>query len=286
MDKIEIAKNLTLAEQLMYSTVLIETDSGRGTGFFFQFSYDTGNVPIIITNKHVINYKNYEKVKFKLHVLKNDGNITENIVFEDTVYWNFHYNKDLCFCYAAPIIQKIERESHVNLFFINIPEEVIYDDEKLKQLDAIEEVIMVGYPIGISDIKNNYPVFRRGITASHPASSFNEEGISIVDMACFPGSSGSPIFMLNQGNYKDKSGNLYIGSSRFVFLGILYAGPIFNAQGNLEIIEIPTKHISNINVPIMVNLGYYVKAQEVYEFKKQIYELIKNTNPTNTNQNI
>lgn len=54
---------------------------------------------------------------------------------------------------------------------------------------------MVGYPIGLADARNNYPIFRKGYTAAHPAVDFNEDGIGLVDMACFPGSSGSPIYI-------------------------------------------------------------------------------------------
>lgn len=59
---------------------------------------------------------------------------------------------------------------------------------------------MLGYPIGLADARNNYPIFRKGYTAAHPAVDFNEDGIGLVDMACFPGSSGSPIYILNEGN--------------------------------------------------------------------------------------
>lgn len=69
-------------------------------------------------------------------------------------------------------------------------ESIMATKEKLKDLSALEELVMVGYPIGLSDTRNNYPIFRKGYTSAHPAVDFNDDGIGLVDMACFPGSSG------------------------------------------------------------------------------------------------
>lgn len=66
--------------------------------------------------------------------------------------------------------------------------------------------------IGLSDTRNNYPIFRKGYTSAHPAVDFNDDGIGLVDMACFPGSSGSPIFIFNEGSYRDKHGNVRLRS--------------------------------------------------------------------------
>ena len=40
----------------MYNTVRIETPKGVGTGSFFFFLIEDKMVPVIITNKHVVNY--------------------------------------------------------------------------------------------------------------------------------------------------------------------------------------------------------------------------------------
>ena len=74
---------------------------------------------------------------------------------------------------------------------------------------------MVGYPIGLYDKINNLPIFRKGYTACHPSIDFNRKGIGLIDMACFPGSSGSPIYVLNEGLVKSKNGALYVGNRVF-----------------------------------------------------------------------
>lgn len=136
---------------------------------------------------------------------------------------------------------------------------------------------MVGYPIGLADARNNYPIFRKGYTAAHPAVDFNEDGIGLVDMACFPGSSGSPIYILNEGSYRDKHGNSYFGSSRVMLLGVLFAGPQYDARGDIVVKTIPTStQIVESSTRVMTNLGYYVKAAEINEFQKFIENSVAN----------
>jgi len=53
------ATDLSLTEQIAYSTIRIQVNVGNSvgiaTGFFFSFLKDSlGNIPVIVTNKHVI----------------------------------------------------------------------------------------------------------------------------------------------------------------------------------------------------------------------------------------
>ena len=47
----------SISEQLMFNTVRLETESGMGTGFFYNFKVGENIYPTIITNKHVVNHK-------------------------------------------------------------------------------------------------------------------------------------------------------------------------------------------------------------------------------------
>ena len=92
--------------------------------------------------------------------------------------------------------------------------------ENLQDLSALEELVMVGYPIGLWDERNNFPIFRKGFTACHPAIDFNEDGIGLIDMACFPGSSGSPIYILMRVDIKIRKETSLLGSREFYYLAI------------------------------------------------------------------
>lgn len=267
-------KPQTISEQMMFTTARLQTSVGSGTGFFFNFNLGTeGMIPIIITNKHVLNYNQSETVQFFLHT-KTGGNPDGQININFQTEWHFHPDKDLCFCFLGPLFNQIKEKENKDVFFLPITEDLVWDNSKLDELSAIEDVVMVGYPNGLWDKQNNLPLFRRGITASHPATDFNNKNIGVVDMACFPGSSGSPIFILNENGYSDKKGTHFMGSSRVILLGVLFEGPQMNAKGELIIENIPTQQKISPNTPLLINLGYYVKANELMAFKEIIKNLI------------
>lgn len=267
-------KPQTITEKMLFNTVKLQTKSGSGTGFFFEFYFiKSGTVPVIVTNKHVINNNNLEEVRFSLHTsLEHQPEDNINVVFK--TQWLFHDKFDLCFCLAGPLLNKIKSQERKEIYFTPITEDLIWDNKKLEELSAIEDVVMIGYPIGLQDKINNLPLFRKGFTSSHPALDFNDMGIGVVDMACFPGSSGSPILILNENGYSDKSGNSYMGSSRVIFLGVLFSGPQFDSKGEIIIEDIPTQQKVFSSTPSMINLGYYIKASAILDFKPLIEKLL------------
>lgn len=266
-----------ITEFIMYSTVKITTSSGTGTGYFFVFSIENSEVPVIVTNKHVINYDSDEVVKINFH-LYNDTNTEvsdESLEVSFKSEWFLHPTHDLCCTPLVPIEDYILKTYKKKIYFKCLDEKHMFSKEELETLDAVESVLMVGYPIGLWDKKNNFPLFRQGITASHPALDFNDIGISVVDIASFPGSSGSPIFIYNPGLVFDKKTKDVSIMERLIFLGTLYAGPVYDLNGNIEIVEIPTSKKPIVKTQTMINLGYYIKASELNEFKEQLAKKIK-----------
>ena len=79
---------------------------------------------------------------------------------------------------------------------------------------------------------------------------------------------------MNENGYTDKKGNSYLGGKRLIFLGVLYKGPQLNAKGELIIENIFTQQKVSAVTPMMINLGYYIKAIEVLAFKPEIEKII------------
>ena len=70
--------------------------------------------------------------------------------------------------------------------------------------------------------------------------------------------------------YTIKKGNYYFGNSRLLFIGVLFAGPNYNANGEIIVTTVPTQQSVHTQTPIMTNLGFYIKATELEEFRKII----------------
>lgn len=274
---------MTITEQLAYSTVRIEVflakGSGTGTGFFFNFKIDDKILPVIVTNKHVV--KGAIFGEFKLTLKNDDGTPNLNtqipirlIDFESRWIKHPDKNVDLVVMPIAPIINEAAKNNK-SVFYKSLDETHIPNDSFLKELTPVEEILMVGYPIGLFDRAHNLPLFRKGITATHPNIDYNNNKEFLIDAACYPGSSGSPVVMYNVGSYVNREGNTIMGSTRFALLGILYAGPMYDANGEIIVIDIPTKKDTILNTAIPTNLGYVIKSKELYEFKEILKSLIK-----------
>lgn len=269
--------NLSIFEQLCYSTTRIEASDANGngcsgTGFFF--SYKSGEnkiVPIIVTNKHVV--RGMTTGLFRLTKVDADGNPIHKEHFQIQIdqfeqQWIFHPDSDvdLCVFPLAPIINIAETKGE-SLFYRTFDESLIPTADKLETLDAVEDVIMIGYPNGLWDSVNNMPLVRKGITATDLKFDYNGKKEFVIDAACFPGSSGSPVLICNVGGFHDKQGNLNWGSSRIFLLGVLYAGPQLTVEGEIQVVTIPNvqqKALAISHIPN--NLGYIIKSERIMEF--------------------
>lgn len=271
--------NLSASEQITYSTVRIECDyndgtSGTGTGFFFQFLKDetTGShVPVVITNKHVINQSIKGRLIFTKANSNNEPLDTQHyqVYFDNfETFWRKHpdIDVDLCAMPIAPFLTEANK-SEEKLFYISLDKSLIPTSQQLSDFSALEEILMVGYPNGIWDNVNNKPILRKGVTATHPNFDYCGKKEIMIDAACFPGSSGSPVFIFNEGGYRDKRGNMYMGASRVILLGVLYAGPQHTAQGDIQIVNVPTGQRPITISKIPNNLGLIIKAERILELE-------------------
>jgi hypothetical protein len=164
----------------------------------------------------------------------------------------------------VPIIQEIEKTGK-HIFYKSVPHSIIPTQDQLDALDAIEEILFVGYPSGIFDTKNLLPIIRRGTTATPPQVNYEGKPMFLVDASVFPGSSGSPVFIYNSGSYSDKRGNVYVGSSRLLFLGVIAQVVIREEQGKIDFVSIPTAQIPIIKTQQMIDLGVVYKSSTVLE---------------------
>jgi hypothetical protein len=283
-------KELSFTEQLAYSTVRIETElsvseRGTGTGFFFQLPHEgDSKIPLMVTNKHVV--EGALKGTFKLTCMAPDGgpdrlnHLTITLdLFEKR--WIPHPDgvTDLCVMPIAPLLQELSAQKKP-VFYRKLGEDIIPSKPELEALWGLEEVVMIGYPNGIWDEVNNFPIFRRGITATNPLFDWNDRPEFLIDLACFPGSSGSPVLLYNtSGFYTDKAGAPKAGF-RVKLLGILYAGPQHEVSGEVKIVTVPTKNVPVAFSRIPNNLGIVIKSSKLLDFKPILSTLNSGTQPS------
>lgn len=266
----------SVSAQLYFTTARLSArlDNGVsiGTGFFINFKIDEKRfLPCLITNWHVV--KDSTTVEFKVHEsIKKDEKITEpsiscfsvTIHNSNTLFVQHPAGVDLCAIPFEPIRLAAQQQGK-GIFYRQLDESMLPSQKALESLLGMEEVVMVGYPKGLCDEANNLPVLRRGVTASHPAINFDGKNWGAVDIGFFQGSSGSPIIVCNEGVYA--SGKEIKVGSRTLLLGVLFGGPVYQADGTIKIG--PNQALAT-QTQMPFHIGYYIKASEVLVLKDAV----------------
>lgn len=263
---------LTLSEQILYSTTnlkALKNNSviGTGTGFFFKFATDDNKwFPAIVTNKHVAT--GCDAIAINLHIAedgKPSGRITSYMIEISDIVNHPSQNVDLCAIMIGNAVHHAGENGNP-IFAIYLSPDVLPKDDYWEYFDAIEEIIMVGCPRGIFDETHNTPITRKGITATPISKKYNGKNEFMVDMACFPGSSGSPIFIYNKGSYYDKKTNTTnFGSDRILLVGVLYAGPLITNTGEIVLSNLP-----KVSINSTMHLGYVIRASELLILDEEV----------------
>lgn len=276
-------------EKLIHSTIRIECETpnglSSGSGYYFAFlcKDDGFHVPCIVTNKHVI--RGATRGRFFLSLQKEDGipDLGHHfpVIFDNfESMWVGHPDDDvdLAIFPLAPIFTHCQNEGK-KLHYVMLDKHIIPDQKLLNTLPTMEDIIMIGYPNGIWDEKHNLPIIRKGISATHPKLSYNGKPEFMIDAACFPGSSGSPVFLANIGSFLNETGALCAGS-RIALLGTLYAGPQHTATGEVKVINVPTatKPISVSSIPN--NLGLVIHSRKLNDFEPILEQMVNASGQT------
>lgn len=266
-----LLREMTHDQRLQYATCRIETTfaSGAtmvGTAFYYGYRIDAKrDVVLLVTNRHVI-WDGHEGPaiggRFQVHTSRlQDGHVIPTGGFRSLTFgsqsfpfhqlWRGHDDPQIDLCaMPAKSLTRIMKALGCVPYVIGIGDNLAPTDEQLEQLNVVEDVIMVGYPTGLWDDAHNFPLFRKGTTATHPAVDFQGRPEFVVDLACFPGSSGSPVFSVRENGYPWQDG---MSHDPRRLLGVLHAGPLL--PGTLT----------------MVNLGYVIKASKVHELAAQAW---------------
>jgi hypothetical protein len=257
--KLKIAPS-HLSTGLMFAVVRLvavdaDGDEAIGTGFFFRI-HGVKNSDVLVTNKHVI--EGAEEIRFPMHQtsIDSDGRVElghYEVFTTEFADWLHHPDPDvdLCCLRIAPLAAAFEEKGY---YYQVVSSASIMDAEELERLPTSIGIAMVGFPTGLWDSHHGLPIIRHGVTASHAAVPFEGKSDVVVDIACFPGSSGSPI-MFDDRNY-------FASAARF--LGVLHSGPTMTNTGEIVVTSIPTRKQLAV-VDTMMHLGYAVSASKVLE---------------------
>lgn len=265
-----------MIQQMDRCTVHIRTDRMTGTGFFYAFKpkmlNDERMFPAILTNNHVID--GAKTLTITLTALDQRTGALEHVEVvapaSHLTVVRHSAGLDLCAIALQPLI-----DSHIkagkNFQITMLDQTAVPSQEVLDALQTLHNVIMVGYPNGLWDAVNNKAIFRSGTTATHPAIRYNDEPVFLADIAVFPGSSGSPLFLHEEGIMSLGNGGYALGGSRTFLIGIVFAVHQHRTiDGVIRLIQAPIAetYVPQVNMPN--NLGVCIHAREIVDLESQI----------------
>lgn len=205
-------------------------------------------------------------VSFLFHEQMDDGRVcmrrSDVKIGRPSVFHHPDPEVDLC---GIPLAwpMSLARERLLRKPYVaGVPPEIIATEEQLASLRALEPVTMFGYPQGLWDSTHNLPLARRGMTASPPNVDFDGKPTFYVDLACFPGSSGSPVYVLDEGSYTNRAGQLVL-MNRILLLGVLFRGPTARVEGVVDDVATGQRSVAHH----MMHLGEVIKAREILKVR-------------------
>jgi len=266
-----------IADGLIYSTVRISVKTSNsekiGTGFIYKYEENGKFWHFVITNRHVV--ENAQSGEITFHKGKSiEG---KNLLVDKEIF-NLKFSSRSFYCSTDPSIDiaiwnisRIFDENSDKMYMITVGNKIIPENEEINsKISKIDDIIFIGYPIGIWDTKNYIPIVRKGITSTPYHYDFEGKPIFLIDASVFPGSSGSPVFVYRQGVDLDETTENRIGE-KILFLGILSSRLEITAKGIVKLIDIPSTLEAYVNIKQPINVGVVIKDKAIKEIIKQFF---------------
>jgi len=259
----------SVAKQLLFNTVRVDTElldgsAGSGTAFVVSHPHARGTPAFIVTNRHLV-----------IGVRRGGLVFTQGSNGRPLLGQRFQLNIEdfpqAWFCHPDPAIdlaivplkplEEAAARLGVELYYQVIDSRLVPDANMLESLDALEEVLFVGYPNGVWDQVNLMPILRRGTTATPIALDFEGRAEFLIDAAVYPGSSGSPVFV-----FRPEAGRTGPAAGRqFLFAGVIAAVFYREEANQIVAAPVPASQTGTAIGSEMIDLGLVIKSQAVIE---------------------
>lgn len=262
----------SITKKLLFNTVRVDTelmDGSAGSGTAFVVSHTHANAgrgthTFIVTNRHLVDGVRRGGLVF---TQKRNGQPLLGQRFQLNIEdfphaWFMHPDPavDLAIIPMRPL-EQAARDQGVELYYQVIDSRLAPDAHVLHALDALEEVLFVGYPSGVWDQVNLMPILRRGTTATPMTLDFEGRAEFLIDAAVYPGSSGSPVFVYQPDMPRGQSH----AGPKFIFAGVI-AAVFFREEANhLVPAPVPANTQGTVMGSEMIDLGLVIKSQAVID---------------------
>ena len=198
----------------------------QGTGFYYVEKIEDGQVLFLVTNYHVVTGSAPsdrkppigDNISFQFHESAEDTGKVRTLrlpLFTKSgkplwITSTAFPEADLA---VIPVVSDAYKDCKVSCISAEWAKSQML-------LRPTTNVTLVGYPYGFFDTANALPIWKTGTIASEPTVDFEKKPLLLIDVAAFPGMSGSPVFAIASGIYEMADGSAVTPGSVREFLGV------------------------------------------------------------------
>jgi hypothetical protein len=262
---------MSYMSQILFATTRLEIETPDhlrfGTAFIFDYKEGSNQYFFLVTNKHIVK----DGVCGSFILTASDGEKPlggtghKFNIGASSDFWFGHPNADVDIAVMpmGPLLHQAHGEKTPPPFFKAISQAMIPSAEEFAGFDVYESLVFVGYPDGLFDQVNLMPIMRQAMTAT--ALQLDYEGIPgfLISASVFPGSSGSPVLICDQGAYSVKGG-LVLGS-RIHFMGVVSRWYFREDERKVEIADAARLQQQVVRTREALDLGFVWRGETVVE---------------------
>ena len=215
----------TMTDFYLLVALITMMQGGTGVGTATGFFYVKNNTTYLVTNRHVVidEAKSHkpEALRLKLHTDARD--LTKNVDRTIPLYNNgkarWHAHKDYPKVPVDVAVIEMERKQLEGTAITKLSSSSFLPTDKYPVAPG-EDVIVLGFPRGLSDTKHNLGLLRNALISSAYGVQFQGVPMFLVDANLHPGMSGSPVMTKPRTMVPSKSGFTISQTPVTFFVGI------------------------------------------------------------------
>jgi S1-C subfamily serine protease len=213
------------------------TPFGTASGFF----YESGKQVFFVTNRHVVLDESKgtraDELILSLHIDASDITKSAELIVPlqegGRSKWLVHPK------YPKPPVDiaviQLPASGASQRFIIQPLSATQFFPNKFT-LSPGDDALVIGYPRGLFDAKNNLPIVRSAVVASAPGIPFDGQPYFLIDANLHPGTSGSPVLTRPRNDWPTNGGTAvaFVTGSPMFLLGVHSATLSFKLPGGSE----------------------------------------------------
>lgn len=213
-------------ELLVSVTLIVQIQNGSPVGQATGFFYSKNDTLYLVTNRHVVcdeaRSMKPDALRIRLHTDRMD--LSKNAEVDVPLYSNgvplWHAHPDHATKKIDIAVIELDQKHTKSKYVLK----ALSSSDFLPRQYVVspgEDVMVIGFPRGVSDAKHNLPVVRNAMISSAYGVDFNGSPNCIVDANLHPGTSGSPVMTKPKNMWVDDKGttNLVTGNPMY-FIGV------------------------------------------------------------------